>query len=88
MKDPQVQSRGMLMPLLLPSGKPLLVAASPIRFAGEEVPVATPAPRLDEHRASLLAELGMASIGISTACYDNQARLRRSAPDTEPEVSR
>jgi CoA:oxalate CoA-transferase len=59
MRDPQLRARDMLMELPLPNGRPLTVAACPVRFAGEPLRPATPAPRLDEHRSSLLRELGL-----------------------------
>jgi len=57
--DPQVQARQMLVPLALPQGGTLSVAGCPIKFAGESPPTLQPAPRLDEHRAALLAEIGL-----------------------------
>jgi len=59
MRDPQLRARDMLMELPLPNGRPLTVAACPVRFAGDPLRPATPAPRLDEHRSSLVRELGL-----------------------------
>jgi CoA:oxalate CoA-transferase len=59
MRDPQVLARGALMTLTLPSGDPFIVAANPVRFAGESPAPVQPAPRLDEQRSSLLCELGL-----------------------------
>ncbi|RJF96772.1 CoA transferase [Noviherbaspirillum cavernae] len=59
MRDPQINARGMLMELPLPNGKPFITAACPIQFVGEEPQASQPAPDLDQHRASLLNELGV-----------------------------
>jgi CoA:oxalate CoA-transferase len=64
--DPQIEARGMLVPLPLPGGGHLKVAGSPIRFAGDEPPDYRPAPTLDEHRDALLAELGLISANTRT----------------------
>jgi len=45
--------------LTRPSGDPFIVAANPVRFAGESPAPVQPAPRLDEQRSSLLCELGL-----------------------------
>lgn len=58
MRDPQVQARNMLMSLPLPDGRPLVAAGCPVQFAGDVVSPSTPAPELDQHRVSLLQELG------------------------------
>lgn len=57
MRDPQVRSRGMLIPLELPDGTALLTPGCPVKFAGETPLSNTPAPRLDQHRVALLQEL-------------------------------
>ena len=43
----------------LAGGGALAVAGCPIKFAGEPAPLLRPAPALDQHRAALLAELGV-----------------------------
>jgi CoA:oxalate CoA-transferase len=60
MVDPQVVARGMLPALPLGRSRQLKVAGNPIRFADAPAVRFTPAPRLDEHRAALLRELGLA----------------------------
>lgn len=60
MGDPQVAARGMLVTLPLGRDRLIKVAGNPIQFAGETSARHTPAPRLDEHRAALLRELGLA----------------------------
>lgn len=59
MRDPQIRSRGMLMELPLPDGRPLVTAGCPVKFSGDAEAPSTPAPSLDEHRAALLKELGL-----------------------------
>lgn len=59
MRDPQVRSRGMLLELPLPDGRPLVTAGCPVRFAGDTEAPSTPAPSLDQNRSELLKELGL-----------------------------
>ncbi|MCY1245412.1 hypothetical protein D9M72_585630 [compost metagenome] len=59
MADPQVRQRQMLMELPFSSSRSLTIAGSPIKFNGEVDCPATAAPKLDEHRQSLLKELGL-----------------------------
>jgi CoA:oxalate CoA-transferase len=66
MVDPQVVARGMLPALQLGRSRQLKVAGNPIQFADAPAPRFTPAPRLDEHRAALLRELGLAPAGHAT----------------------
>jgi CoA:oxalate CoA-transferase len=61
MRDPQILARGMLKHLPLPDGKLLVTASCPVKFAGEDETPDLPAPALDQHRAALLKELGLAS---------------------------
>jgi CoA:oxalate CoA-transferase len=58
-KDPQIKARGMLFETTLPDGNKILTAASPVKFAGDESFDPSIAPRLDEHRSSLLKEMGL-----------------------------
>lgn len=57
--DPQIKARGMLLDTPLPDGTKILTAGSPVKFAGVEPSVSLPAPLLDEHRTSLLQEMGL-----------------------------
>jgi CoA:oxalate CoA-transferase len=57
-RDPQVLARGMLLETLLPDGTKIFTAGSPVKFAGSDPWESMPAPLLDEHRASLLKEMG------------------------------
>ena len=63
MHDPQVAARDMLVTLPLSPGRQIKVAGNPIHFAGEPPARHTPAPRLDQHRAALLQELGLVPAG-------------------------
>jgi len=58
-KDPQINARGMLIDTLLSNGEKILTAASPVKFIGDEPFAPSPAPKLDEHRLSLLKEMGL-----------------------------
>ena len=55
-KDPQINARGMLIDTLLSNGEKILTAASPVKFIGDEPFAPSPAPKLDEHRLSLLKD--------------------------------
>lgn len=58
-KNPQVLSRGMLREMPTPTGQPLLLAASPMRIGdlSPQTQPFRPAPRLNQHREAILAEL-------------------------------
>jgi len=58
-KDPQIKARGMLLDTPLPNGTKILTAGSPVKFVGAESLASLPAPQLDEHRISLLQEMGL-----------------------------
>jgi CoA:oxalate CoA-transferase len=60
LRDPHVQARGMLMDWPLADGRTLATAGCPIQFGDGPLTRAEPAPRLDQHRAELLRELGLA----------------------------
>lgn len=56
----QVQARNMAITTAFPDGSPLLAAGNPIKLSGFADPVTRPkAPALDEHRAMILADLGL-----------------------------
>lgn len=58
MRDPSVEARKMLVTVPIGEGKSLKMAANPIKIDAFEdnVPLVRRAPRLDEHRAAVLAE--------------------------------
>ncbi len=57
--DPQVQARNMVVQTGFEDGSPLAIAGSPIKLsASPDAPTRTRAPRLDEHRAAIVASLG------------------------------
>ncbi len=56
--DPHVASRQMLVSVDLPGGRPVVVTNTPMRFTRTPAGVYRRSPRVDEHRAELLAELG------------------------------
>lgn len=60
--DPQVRARNMVVEMLDQSlPKPLIMAGNPIKSSAYPDPTTRPAaPALDQHRAALLAELGLA----------------------------
>jgi CoA:oxalate CoA-transferase len=59
--DPQVRARNMVVEMLDPElAKPLIMAGNPIKSSAYPDPSTRPsAPALDQHRAALLAELGL-----------------------------
>lgn len=59
--DPQVAARGMWRELVHPVAGSTHALGCPVKFADHPQPLPTPAPRLGEHAAEVLAELGFAS---------------------------
>jgi CoA:oxalate CoA-transferase len=58
--DPHVEARHMIVDIDDPRVQPLRAAGNPIKVSGfDELTVRAPAPDLDEHRASVLRELGI-----------------------------
>ena len=56
----QVRARNMAITTAFPDGSPLLAAGNPIKISGFADPATRPkAPALDEHRAMILADLGL-----------------------------
>jgi CoA:oxalate CoA-transferase len=56
--SPQVAARTMLVETALPGGTPLKVAGNPVKLSTCADPASrAPAPRLDEHRSAIMAEL-------------------------------
>ncbi|WP_416907833.1 MAG: CaiB/BaiF CoA transferase family protein [Polymorphobacter sp.] len=57
---PQVKARNMLIDTELPDGTPLKAAGNPVKLSAHPDPATRPrAPRLDEHRETILKELGL-----------------------------
>ena len=56
--DPHLLANGTLAPTVLPDGRPAPVVLLPILLDGQRPGVRLPPPRLGEHTAALLAELG------------------------------
>ena len=58
--DPQVRARNMVVTSEDPKAGSLSLAGNPVKLSGcDDPPTRPPAPRLDEHRAAILAELGL-----------------------------
>lgn len=58
--DPQIRARNMVAELEDPEGPSLIMAGNPIKIAGVADPATRPpAPKLDQHRNKILAELGL-----------------------------
>ncbi len=57
--DPQVVHRGMVVPVPHPDDPELRLLASPMRFGGAALRPERPPPRLGEHTAQILHELGL-----------------------------
>jgi CoA:oxalate CoA-transferase len=59
MADPQVRARNMIVKTGLEDGTPLEIAGAPIKFSDHvDPPARYRAPRLNEHRAALITEIG------------------------------
>jgi len=67
--DPQVQARGMAVPMPHPLTDALRVVASPIKLSATPVQYRRPPPLLGQHTDELLAELGWSA--------EERAELRR-----------
>jgi crotonobetainyl-CoA:carnitine CoA-transferase CaiB-like acyl-CoA transferase len=63
--DPHLQQTGGLAPLTLPDGKTTVVPLLPLTLGGERPGVRMDPPRLGEHGAQLLRELGYSAAEIS-----------------------
>lgn len=56
----QVRARNMVIETAFPDGQPLIAAGNPVKLSAYADPATRPkAPRLDEHRAGILKELGL-----------------------------
>ena len=56
----QVRARNMVIETAFPDGQPLMAAGNPVKLSAYADPTHRPkAPRLDEHRAAILKELGL-----------------------------
>lgn len=62
LSDPQVKAREMLMEVKSVTGKPLSVAASPIKIGEAATPLERQPPALDQDRAALLREFGLTAV--------------------------
>ncbi len=57
---PQVRARNMVIDIAFPDGSPLIAAGNPVKLSGFDDPtVRAKSPALDEHRAMILADLGL-----------------------------
>ncbi|MBZ5535295.1 MAG: CoA transferase [Acidobacteriia bacterium] len=63
--NPQIQQRGMLQEVALPSGGVSKQLGSPLKFSGLEAPVYQSAPKLGEHTDEILTRLGYSRPEIS-----------------------
>jgi CoA:oxalate CoA-transferase len=61
MEDPQVLARNMIVETLDPDLGPIRMQGNPVKLSAHDDPkTRAPAPALDEHRAAILKELGLA----------------------------
>ena len=58
-EDPQMHAVGAFIEIENPGGDPIPSVNSPITFRGSPLRVGRPIPRLGEHTAEVLAELGI-----------------------------
>lgn len=68
--DPHLVQTGGLAPMRLPDGRPTVVPLLPLTLAGERLPLRCSPPRLGEHTAQLLAELGYDAVAIKAFGVD------------------
>lgn len=60
LNSPQIRARNMAIETAFEDGTPLLAAGNPVKLSAHPDPPSRPrAPALDEHRAAILAELGL-----------------------------
>jgi CoA:oxalate CoA-transferase len=60
LNDPQIRARNMVAEMKDPDGPALIMAGNPIKMSDVADPSGRPpAPKLDQHRAAILAELGL-----------------------------
>jgi len=72
---PQVQARGMVVPLEHPAAGPIRVTGVPVRLSETPGAVRTPPPRLGEHTRAVLAEvLGMDGAAVDALVKAGAAR--------------
>ena len=72
---PQVQARGMVVPLQHPTAGPIRVTGVPVRLSDTPGAVRTPPPRLGEHTRAVLAEvLGLDGAAIDALVREGGAR--------------
>jgi CoA:oxalate CoA-transferase len=80
--DPQVRARNMVVQTAFEDGSKLDIAGSPVKLSGFSDSTTRPrAPKLDEHRAEILA-------GLSNSVLDQAARLAHRMADASGEIIR
>jgi CoA:oxalate CoA-transferase len=80
--DPQVQARNMVVQTAFEDGSVLDIAGSPVKLSGfSDSTTRARAPKLDEHRATILA-------GVQNTVLDRAARLAHSMADASGETIR
>jgi len=72
---PQVQARGMVVPLSHPAAGDIRVTGVPVRLSDTPGAVRTPPPRLGEHTRAVLAEvLGLDATAVDALVAEGAAK--------------
>lgn len=80
-RDPQVLANDYMVDLEHPEFGGYTTTGMPFSFSGTPSGVSNPSPRLGEHTAAVLAELGFTPEAIATLASDNAVTIMEPAPE-------
>ena len=84
MNDPHLQATGGLAPITLPDGRPSQTVLMPITLGGKRLGVRMNPPKLGEHSAELLTELGFSAADIDALTVPVFGTETRPITGTDP----